>query len=73
MLMILKGLIKSKPDINVNEIVKVIAETYGFSIIKQHLSFIDLNQNQDTPYTYYHLIDDGGYVEKDGYMYANIQ
>lgn len=73
MLTILKDFIKAKPDINVNETVKAITETYNFSIIKQNLSFIDLNENQDTPYTFYHIIDDGGYVEEDGYIYTNIQ
>ena len=45
---------------------------YGFSVMKEHITALDLNTNPDTPYTYYDLIDEGGYCESDGYMYTDI-
>ena len=43
-----------------------------YAIPKKHITALDLNTNPDTPYTYYDLIDEGGYCESDGYMYTDI-
>ena len=53
-------------------IVDKLVTMYGFSVRKEHITAFDLNTNPDTPYTYYDLIDEGGYCESDGYMYTDI-
>ena len=57
---------------SVDDIVDKLVTMYGFSVIKEHITALDLNTNPDTPYTYYDLIDEGGYCESDGYMYTDI-
>ena len=57
---------------SVDDIVDKLVTMYGFSVIKEHITALDLNTNPDTPYTYYDLIDEGGYCESDGYMYSDI-
>ena len=57
---------------SVDDIVDKLVTMYGFSVRKEHITAFDLNTNPDTPYTYYDLIDEGGYCESDGYMYTDI-
>ncbi|HBB64166.1 MAG TPA: hypothetical protein DCZ53_10810 [Ruminococcus sp.] len=57
---------------SVDDIVDKLVTMYGFSVMKEHITALDLNTNPDTPYTYYDLIDEGGYCESDGYMYTDI-
>ena len=57
---------------SVDDIVNKLVTMYGFSVMKEHITALDLNTNPDTPYTYYDLIDEGGYCESDGYMYTDI-
>ena len=57
---------------SVDDIVDKLVTMYGFSVMKEHITALDLNTNPDTPYTYYDLIDEGGYCESDGYVYTDI-
>ena len=52
---------------SVDDIVDKLVTMYGFSVMKEHITALDLNTNPDTPYTYYDLIDEGGYC-----MYTDI-
>ena len=49
----------------------IASSRFSISMNSAWLAF-DLNTNPDTPYTYYDLIDEGGYCESDGYMYTDI-
>ena len=49
---------------SVDDIVDKLVTMYGFSVMKEHITALDLNTNPDTPYTYYDLIDEGGYCER---------
>lgn len=72
MLFLLGNAIAKKSSINVNEVVSMLCSRYGFTILKSGISKHELNTSDETPYTYYDLIDEFGYCEQDGYMYTDL-
>ena len=72
MLIILGKLLAENKNNDVNTVVKVLCQKYSATVIEEKLFYVDLNSSPNTPYTYYHLIEDDGYCTEDGYMYANL-
>lgn len=72
MLLLLGHIIKTYDNtLSYLEIVNIITSKYDFILIKENLEFITLNISIETPYTFFHIIDDG-FMDEDGYLYANI-
>lgn len=72
MLLLVGYVINVYGDITVNNVVRRLVNLYGFKIMKENISAVELNTSPETPYTYYDLIDEAGYCEDDGYMYTDI-
>ncbi|WP_124098217.1 hypothetical protein [Ruminococcus sp. Marseille-P6503] len=58
--------------VTVETVTAVLVEKYGFEVMKEKIDKVTLNTDDETPYTYYDLLDEGGYCEPDGYMYTDI-
>ncbi len=69
MLIILGHLSLNTSDIS--EIVSKLVIRFNFTVEKKELSFARLNTDDETPYTYYNILEDG-ICPNDGYSYANI-
>lgn len=72
MLLLMGYITKSRINITVEKAVDILVSNFNFEVIKQSIDKVTLNTCEETPYTYYDLIDEGGYCEADGYMYTDI-
>lgn len=72
MLLLIGYLLQTTHTISVENIVNILVKNHSFAVIAKNLDKVTLNTSDDTPYTYYDLIDECGYCEEDGYMYTDI-
>ena len=72
MLLLVGYILMTRLAVTVETVTAVLVEKYGFEVMKEKIDKVTLNTGDETPYTYYDLLDDGGYCEPDGYMYTDI-
>lgn len=72
MLLLVGYILMTGLEVTVETVVSVLVKEYGFEVMKEKIDKVTLNTSDETPYTYYDLLDEGGYCEPDGYMYTDI-
>lgn len=72
MLLLVGHIITTQDNVTVKNVTDVLITDYGFEILKEKIDKVTLNTSDETPYTYYDLLDEGGYCEADGYMYTDL-
>lgn len=59
MLLLVGHIITTQDNVTVKNVTDVLITDYGFEILKEKIDKVTLNTSDETPYTYYDLLDEG--------------